>query len=167
MNIEIILSALFGATIEDADAIRLLAMTDRVFRGMTERVWAFFLPPWVPTPGGRAYRRAIAALDQEVFAIIRERRASATAGDDLLAVLLSAQDDETGERMSDQQLRDEVFTLFLAGYESTATSVTWTCYLLSRHGEEMARLRKELDTVLAGRRPTLDDLSRLPTRNGS
>src|SRR5437588_446894 len=81
---------------------------------------------------------------------------------DLLWMLLSAQDEETGEGMSDQQLRDEVLTLLLAGHETTAAALTWTWYLLSQHPEVERRLHAELDSVLAGRLPTVEHLDALP-----
>ena len=64
--------------------------------------------------------------------------------------------------MSDQQLRDELMTLFGAGHETTAVALTWTWYLLSRHPEVRAQLEVELDRVLTGRPPSVSDLPRLP-----
>ncbi len=77
-------------------------------------------------------------------------------------MLLSAQDEETGEGTSDQQLRDEVLTLLLAGHETTATAITWTWYLLSQHPAVERRLHAELDMVLAGHVPTVAHLDALP-----
>jgi cytochrome P450 len=71
-------------------------------------------------------------------------------------------DEDSGTRMSDQQLRDEMMTLFLAGHETTATALTWTLYLLSRHPEVETRLVDELQRVLAGRMPSVNDLPKLP-----
>ncbi|MBO0778515.1 MAG: cytochrome P450 [Ktedonobacteraceae bacterium] len=161
LNIKIVLNTLFGATIASERSARLLELTNTVFRGMTERVWTFFLPSWIPTPGVTAYRRAITALDGEIYGIIASRRTSAIEREDLLGTLLSMQDEETGERMSDQQIRDEIFTVFLAGYESTASAVTWTCHLLSQHPDVTGRLQEELDHVLGDRVPAFADLPRL------
>lgn len=82
-------------------------------------------------------------------------------GDDLLSLLLHATDPETGEHMSDAQLRDEVMTIFLAGHETTANALSWAFVQLSRHPAVAQRLKQELDTVLAGRSPTLEDLPAL------
>jgi len=77
-------------------------------------------------------------------------------------VLLAAVDEDNGVRMSDQQLRDEMMTLFMAGHETTAAALTWTWYLLSRHPEVDAKLIEELHRVLAGRAPAATDLPKLP-----
>ncbi|MCO6007619.1 cytochrome P450 [Actinoallomurus purpureus] len=164
MNITIILETLFGTTVDEERSARLLDLTDQVFAGMTRRVWTFFVPSWLPTPGAAAYRRSIEALDQEIHALIAARRAALADGDaweDLLSALIQAEDPETGERMSDRQLRDEIFTMFLAGYESTAGGVTWAWHLLSQHPEAAARLREEVDRVLGGRPPAYEDLPAL------
>jgi cytochrome P450 len=161
VNIEIILQAMFGTTVDPARSARLLALTDEVFRGMTERVWTFFLPPSVPTPGGRRYQRAIDALDVEITAIVAARRAQGVRNDDLLDALLSATDPDSGERMTDRQIRHEIFTLFIAGYESTATGISWTWYLLANNPDAARTLRAELDAVLDGRIPTSADLASL------
>ncbi len=125
-----------------------------------------FPPLWVPTQGNRRLREGLETLNNVVYGIIAERRKQATdsgteAGD-LLSMLLAAQDEETGEGMSDQQLRDEVMTLLLAGYETTSTALTWTWYLLSQHPDVEQRLHAELETVLGGQTPTVDHLKDLP-----
>ncbi len=95
------------------------------------------------------------------MAIIADRRESGEDRGDLLSMLLHAQDEESGRRMSDQQLRDEVMTLFMAGHETTANTLAWTWLLLSRHPDVEARLHAELDQVLGDRPPTVADLPRL------
>jgi cytochrome P450 len=120
----------------------------------------FFVPEWVPIPGSRRYRKALHSLDREVDRIIRERRASDTRGDDLLAMLLEARTDD-GRPMSDRQLRDEVMGLFLAGHETTAHTLGFACYLLGQHPDHEAKLLAELQTRLGGRSPTVEDLPRL------
>ena len=83
--------------------------------------------------------------------IIADVAQSGEDGGDLLSMLLQAQDEESGRRMTDQQLRDECMTLFLAGHETTANTLAWTWYLLSQHPEAEAKLHEELDRVLDGR----------------
>jgi cytochrome P450 len=92
-----------------------------------------------------------------VFAEIEGRRAGARR-DDLLSMLLDARDPETGEAMSDRQLRDEVVTMFTAGHETTANLLSWTFYLLSTHPEIERRVRDELERVVGGRPATFADL---------
>ena len=119
-----------------------------------------WIPAWLPTPGNRRRREAVQVLDEIVMGMINERRASDEDRGDLLSMLIQAQDDE-GQGMTDQQLRDEAVTLVLAGHETTANALTWTWYLLAQHPEVEARLHAEVDVVLGGRAPTVDDLRRL------
>lgn len=118
--------------------------------------------PWLPTRQNRQYKAAIQTMDRMVYEIIARRRAEPGGADDLLTMLLSARDEETGEGMSDRQLRDEMMTILLAGHETTANALSWTFYLLSQHPEAAARLHAEVDDVLAGRPPAMADLPRLP-----
>jgi cytochrome P450 len=118
-------------------------------------------PEWFPRRQPAAYRRVIAEFDAMVARLLAERRADGIDRGDLLSMLLAARDPETGEGMSDKQLRDEILTIFLAGHETTANALAWTWYLLARHPEAEARLHDELDRVLGGRLPSLADLAEL------
>ena len=126
----------------------------------------------LPIPGIMKFRRSKARLDAVVDRLIREHRQAAARGEpdkgDLLSMLLASEyeaDDAPGSasrtRMSDEQVRDEVLTIFLAGYETVANGLAWTWYLLSRNPEIEARLHAELDSVLGigaeQRLPTLGD----------
>jgi len=128
---------------------------------VSEEAFSLF-PSWllVPTPRNLRFRRARAALDRVVLGII-DRRRGGSGGDDLLAMLMEARDEATGEGMSDRQLRDEIMTLMLAGHETTAVTLAWACLLLAQHPEVGDRVRREVASVLAGRAPALADLSRL------
>jgi cytochrome P450 len=97
-------------------------------------------PSWMPTARNLREKRALARLNAIFRALIPARRVSRESHDDLLSVLLAAVDEDTGVRMSDQQLRDEMMTLFLAGHETTANALTWTWYLLSRDPEVETKL---------------------------
>ncbi len=127
------------------------------------------IPLWMPTAKNRSFVAARASLDEMVFRIIGERRAKRAASDDksptkkgdLLDMLMEARDEETGEGMSDRQLRDEVMTLVLAGHETTANALTFTLYLLSKHPDIARRLLTEVNEVLGDRAPTLADLPKL------
>ncbi|HQZ71820.1 MAG TPA: cytochrome P450 [Anaerolineae bacterium] len=130
---------------------------------------AFLAPVWMVEkgllPGTWGAPAARRRMDAYIRGLIRARRAAgaddprAESGD-LLAMLLAARD-EDGGRMSEDQIRDEVMTLFLAGHETTANALSWTWYLLSEHPEADAALAAELDRVLDGREPTEEDLPRL------
>jgi cytochrome P450 len=122
----------------------------------------FYPPPRVPTPRNRRQRAALRALDAAVYGIIAARRRGETSGDDLLGLLMSVRDEDTGACMSDQQLRDEVITLFVAGHETTAVALTWVWHLLAGHPDAAERVRAELTAVLGDRAPVAVDLSKLP-----
>lgn len=122
---------------------------------------ATILPSWIPTPLRIRSAQANKVLDQIVYGFINERRASGDDKGDLLSMLLLSEDDE-GNRMTDKQARDEAVTLFLAGHETTANTMNWTWWLLAQYPEVEAKLHHELDTVLGGRPPTLEDLRQLP-----
>ena len=119
------------------------------------------LPEWIPTPARARKRWSIDTLHEFTLGIIRERRASGKDTGDLLSMFLSARDEEDGSGMSDEQVRDEALTIFLAGHETTANAMTWTFYLLSQHPQVEQSLVEEVQRVLQGRRPTLADLPAL------
>jgi cytochrome P450 len=100
-------------------------------------------PTLLPTPYGRRFRDAVAALDQFVAALVARRRA-APAGDDFLSMLLAARDQD-GAPLDQRQIRDEVVTMFLAGHETAASSLTWALYLLAAHPPAAHRLSGALD----------------------
>ena len=115
---------------------------------------------WLPTRANRLSDRARATLDEVVYDIVRQRRAAPDGHDDLLAMLLDARDDETGQAMTDAEVRDEAMTLLLAGHETTAVALGWTWALLAQHPGAEARLWDEVDAL--GRPPAFDDLAALP-----
>lgn len=120
----------------------------------------------LPLPPMRRFWAARARLDKVIYGIIADRRASGRDTGDLLSMLLLAQDEEGEGSLSDTQVRDEVLTLFLAGHETTANALTWGWYLLSQNHEAEARMHAEIDDVLAGRTPSMEDLPRLPYTSG-
>jgi cytochrome P450 len=160
LTAEIVVQTMFGMDAEvDSEAIaealdRIMAQFTRQFGvlGILDNV----LPAW-STP---RFRRILKPLDDTVYRIIREKRAQGQDDGDLLSMLLRAQD-EDGGGMTDQQLRDEVMTVFFAGHETTAIALTWTFYLLAQHLEVEEKLRAEVSAVLGGRSPSVDDLPRL------
>jgi cytochrome P450 len=112
----------------------------------------------------RRFRAAKARLDRVVGQMVEARRADTNLANrgDLLSMLISARDDEgSGLRLSDEELRDQVLTLFLAGFETVANALSWTWLLLAQNQEAQSRLHAELDAVLGGRLPTLEDMPRL------
>lgn len=122
---------------------------------------AIRLPLALPTPANQRYKHARRTMDTMVYGIINERRATGAQYGDLLDMLLEARDEDTGLGMTDEQIRDEVTTIFGAGHETTANALTWTWYLLAQHPAVLAKLQAEVDAVLEGRPPTADDVPRL------
>lgn len=104
----------------------------------------------LPLPATLRHRKAIATLDEVVRGIVAKRRAEGGGGEDLLGLLMAARDEETGEGMSDEQLRDEILTMLIAGHETTANALAWTIYRLSQHADVDARLHSELLSVEEG-----------------
>ena len=119
-----------------------------------------FVPHWIPTAANLRTKREVAHIEKILYRIIAERRASGHDTGDLLSMLLAAQD-EDGSKMTDRQLRDETITLFLAGHETTASTLSWTWWLLAQNPGAEAKLHAELDAVLGNRPPSLDDLPNL------
>ncbi|GAB7095769.1 cytochrome P450 [Halolamina litorea] len=121
----------------------------------------FALPEWVPMPGDAEFDAAVDELERVIDEIVTERRAeirqedSTDAPMDFLSILVRAQ--EAGDQ-TDRQLRDEMMTMLLAGHDTTALTLTYTWYLLSQHPEVERRLHEEVDAVIDGTRPTVDDI---------
>jgi len=162
LTLSVVGQALFGLDLTgDAATVGRAFMTSLEF--VNRRVTSVApIPVFVPTPASRRYRAALAELDRVVYRIMDARRAEGCTRNDLLSRLLAARDEETGEGMSDHQMRDEVMTFVLAGHETTANALTWAWYLLCRHPHVERRLRDEVDGVLGRQLPGPDDLDRLP-----
>lgn len=116
---------------------------------------------FIPSRSNRRTRRASRTLDSVIWKIIAARRASADWPDDLLSLLLSARDQQSGKPLSDLQVRDEIATFLLAGHETTANALAWTWYLLGQNPDAEARLQAEVAAVLNGRPPQVEDVPRL------
>jgi cytochrome P450 len=161
VTMEVVADVLFGSGItpEDVRTVRdAMEVVNEYLANSPEAILK--LGAWVPTPRNLAMNRAVKQIDELIYRIIAGRRAGEPR-DDLLGTLLAAQDEE-GARMSDQQLRDEAITLFLAGHETTALALAHTLYLLSKHPDVERRLYAEIAAVLGGRLPTADDVRALP-----
>jgi cytochrome P450 len=162
ITMEIVSKNLFGSAVAD-DAMRvgeaMVVLQDMGNKAFTS---LFRLSNWFNTPERRRADAATETINSVVLRFIRERRAQELIDTgDLLSMLLLSEDEE-GQRMSEQQVRDEAVTLFSAGHETTSNALSWTFYLLSQNPQAEIRLYEELDRVLAGRRPSLADLKQLP-----
>jgi cytochrome P450 len=121
-----------------------------------------FVPAWVPTPHNRRIRRARHVLHEIVDHVIDDHRAGRSEAGDLISLLLSAKDPVTGGPLDQQEVRDEVMTVFLAGHETTGSGLAWCLYALSKHPHALRRLRAELEQVLGARPPAASDVPNLP-----
>jgi cytochrome P450 len=171
LTMAIVTEALFGTDVpvSPAEIGAALAEIGDHFNSRTYSL-LFFLPDEVPTPANVRLRRAIKQLDDVIYGVIGQRRRQEEDTGDLLSLLLRVQDEEErgegspggrGRGMTDRQLRDEIMTLFLAGHDTTALTLSWTWALLAQHPAVEAQLHAELDEVLGGRSPTMEDMPRL------
>ncbi len=160
LTMDVAVATLFGSQIEEMETVaRALDTGQTLFARWMH--YLVMLPDWVPTPYSPGIARAVKDLDAVVYRLIEERRTSGEDKGDLLSMLLGLKDADDGEVMSERQLRDEILTLFLAGHETTALTLTWTLYLLAQNPEAESRLHAELDSVLSNKTPTPGDAARL------
>src|SRR5215212_6752546 len=159
----IILRAMFS--IETDEAIIGMKSAVETMIGYTGTSQAgIMIPLWIPTRTNREYGKARTKVHTYIHSVIEQRRTLSETDwpNDLLTRLMQARDEETGEPMSENLLRDESVTTFFAGHETTARTMTFTWYALARNPKVAEKLHAELDAVLGDRTPTLDDLHRLP-----
>jgi cytochrome P450 len=131
-------------------------------QAMFDMVTLDLVPPWIPTPRNRRFERAQRQLEDVASALIAERERDYLPGaGDMISLLLDAYRDEPDSRLRHRRLRDELVTILLAGHETTASTLSWTWYLLDRHPEVARRMHAEATEVLGDRKPGHDDLSRL------
>jgi cytochrome P450 len=168
LSMGIVARTLFSADIE-SEADEISEALGQVFKLFEALLMPF--SQWLeklPLPSVRRFERARDRLDKTVYRLIAERRANSRDTGDLLSMLLLSQDEEGESRqgLTDKQVRDEALTLLLAGHETAANALIWTWYLLSQNPDAEAKLYAELDRVLAGRLPVLDDLPQLRYTEG-
>lgn len=166
VTLAIITETMFGKSIkEGADQIG--EAIDIGLKYVANKASSFIdIPLSVPTKSNRQFMESNETLDKTIFSLIEERRNSGDYGkNDLLSMLLAARDEDDGEGMTDEQVRDEVMTIFVAGHETTANTMSWIFYLLATHSEAEKKLQDELSTVLCDRLPTVEDLPHLTYTN--
>ena len=159
--LDIVSKSLFISNVED-EMDKISKWVTVAIESGSERIRSpFKLPVWIPTPGNRKETQAVKILNQVVNGIIEQRRAEGISYDDLLSMLMDVRDEDTGEGMSNQQLRDEVMTIFIAGHETTAKALTWAFYTLAKNPAVEEKLFEEVSRVLQGRPVGFDDLKNL------
>lgn len=161
VTLKVISHAMFGMSVPDDpivfgnDLRTLLEYTDHNTQAIIN------LPLSVPTPRNQRIKAAKADVRDFIFKVINKRREDGPQ-DDLLSMLITAVDEETGQELDDDELHDEVLINYFAGHETTASLLTWAFFLLSKYPEVEAKLHHELEAVLNGRTPTLEDIKNLP-----
>jgi cytochrome P450 len=157
----VLLRALLSVEAETENA-ELMAAWDEVHGFLSGRLFSIVnLPVALPFPSHIRFRRAMKKLDDAVKRILAHRRGSDEGPEDLLSLLLAARDEATGTGMTAEELRDEVMTIFAAGFETTAVVLAWAWLLVSQHPEVEEKLFAEVDSVLEGHAPTSEDIPRL------
>lgn len=160
LTLRIAAETLFGSEVEeDIDEI------DHAVNVLAEEIATrmarpFVIPDSVPLPGHIRYRRGLRKIEQVIARMISKRRSQGEATADLLSMLMQARD-EHGQPMSDQQLRDEAITIFLAGHETTALALSWTWHLLTEHPDLEEELAADVKNTLGSGQATVEDLLRL------
>ncbi|MET0593107.1 MAG: cytochrome P450 [Polyangiaceae bacterium] len=161
LTFRIVGKTLFGSDVEgDAQAIGKALTTAMQFANDHIETLQL-IPVWLPLPKNIRFREAQGTLDALVYRLIDEHRGAEGRGGDLLSMLMAVTDEGDGGKMTPRQLRDEVMTLVLAGFETTANALSWTLYLLAKHPEVAARLEEEASRVLGNREPGFEDVPQL------
>lgn len=158
LTLAIVGRTLFGSDLT-GDAKDVGDALTTVLEGMGQRLILGPAALRVPSPGRRNSLLAAAALDEIVARLIQEHRVAGDQGD-MLSMLIAAQEDGAG--MTDDQVRDEAMTLVLAGHETTAMTMSWAWLMLATNPAARTWLTEELDRVLDGRAPTMNDIDQLP-----
>ena len=159
LTLDVVVSALFG------QALNVSPVTYQALGATLELLSSgangIVLPAWVPTPHNRRLNRTLAELDRVVYGFIEHARREQLDDGSLLSMLLAARD-EQGAPLPDRAIRDEVITLFIAGHETTALTLTWLFALLDGSPAVLAAMQREVASVLGGRDPSFDDVAKLP-----
>jgi len=160
LTLNVVAQTLFATDLRDevdelADAINRIMSLYNFLVMLPAAEWLVHVRP----PGLAAFVRARKRIDAVVYRMIAAHRQRSFGGGSLLDLMLAASPDQSPA--SEQSLRDQVITIFLAGYETVANALSWTWYLLSQNPECQRRFHQEIDRELQGRLPTLDDVPRL------
>ncbi len=158
LTLDVVVAALFGRDLSGAANVSYEAL-GAAMELVSERSNSVSLPRWVPTPANRHFARTMAEVEGAVYRVIEAGRQRPPNGT-LLSMLLHSRDAE-GQLLSDRDVRDEVFTMFVAGHETTALTLTWLFTLLDGRPEVLEAMRAEVDTVLGDRDPTFHDWPKL------
>ncbi len=160
LTLDVVVAALFGRELTSAAQVSYEAL-GAALDLVSHRSNGIVFPKWVPTAHNRKFHRTMKEVEGAVYRVIEAGRKSGAAEGTLLAMLLGSKDASTGEFLTDTDLRDEIFTMFVAGHETTALTLTWLFTLLDGRDDVMQRMRAEVDTVLGDRDPHFEDVPKL------
>lgn len=166
MTMHVLVRTVFGGSVEPAEALQVGRSLAYIIDYMLQASLTNALPGWVPVPGRERYREELRRMDEIVARVIARGRQGGQSQDTLISLLLDMVDSESGERMTDAQLRDEAVSLFAAGYETTSVAMSWAYHFLTREPHIAGRLQAGVDRVLGGRSPRFEDLSALGYTRG-
>lgn len=160
LTLDVVVAALFGPVADAADVS--YEALGAALELVSERTNGFNLPLWVPTPNNRKFTRTMSELEGAVSLVIAAGKERKEPDGSLLSMLIASRDAETGAPLTDTELRDEVFTLFVAGHETTALTLTWLFTLLDGRRDVLQRMVAEVDAALGERLdPTFEDVGKL------
>ncbi len=161
LTLDIVNSSLFYNEV-DSTTTKIYKLVSNASEIISKRIDSpFQFPTWLPTPNNIQQKNIINEMDALFFSIIDRRRSKMENHHDLLSMLMYAKDEDTGEYMTNQQLRDEILTIFVAGHETTQIALSWTLYLLSKNKDKLKKLYDEIDTTLKGELPTATSIRSL------
>ncbi len=160
LTLDVVTVALFGRELLGSADISYEAL-GAALELVSEQGNGFVMPRWVPTPGNRKFHHTMAEVESVIYRVIEAGRRRPPSDGTLLSMLIHSVDAETNRPLTDQELRDEVFTLFVAGHETTALTLTWLFTLLHGRDEVMQAMKEEVDRVLGDREPGFEDYPRL------
>lgn len=161
ITMNIITKTMFGLDLPAEDMAKVFHDMPRMIDHATIRGYLPFLPDWFPIPGDSQFEKSLENVRDVVMRIIEQRRQDSNDANDLITMLLHAVDEETNEQMTDEQIFDEAMTIFLAGFETTSTALTWLWHLLDQNPQVEQKLRAEITTVLGDGVPTLESIRQL------
>lgn len=156
----VIIDTVLGGVLSKEDD-RVDKTVGTLIKSLGTRLWTYKLPNWLPLPGKKEFDDALVTLNETIYEIIAlARKENRENGNDLLSMLLAMRD-EDGQPLPDKQIRDEMVSIFIAGYETTAMAMSWTWYFMGRNPHLYDRLVKEVDSVLGERTPVMADMGQL------
>lgn len=162
VTMKVIMKTTFGGDIDEAEIENMSREMTYALDFVLPNMITSKIPGWVPVPGRKRNQEALEKIDAFIYRIIEKRRQNQVVSGDLLSMLVQMVDDETNTEMSNQQIRDEAVTLFVAGYETTALTLAWCVHFLTQQPEIAERLYTEVDQALGIEPPTFETLMRLP-----